>query len=200
MSISQEKITTFLFDLDGVIRNYYEKDTTLVEKKYGLELGTFDKVAFTDDLLISVTTGILKRHEWIEIIGIKINNLLAAFEWGNRPLHLDNEVLNMIKILKSRGFPICLLTNGTDNLFNELCDMGLEQEFTHIFNSAELGFAKPSPKIYKIVMERLNLRPENIAFIDDNKENVFVAQNLGIQSLHFNGIDTLKEWLENNFI
>jgi HAD superfamily hydrolase (TIGR01509 family) len=190
------KVSTFLFDLDGVIRIYDDNDTSLLETRHGLELGTIDKVAFSNDLLDMVTTGKLKRDEWVRMVGIRMNNLPAALEWENRPVHVDNEILSTIRDLKSRGFQIFLITNGTDNLLNELRNLGIEKEFTHIFNSSELGIAKPSPEIYRIVLKRYNLNPENIAYIDDNKQNIAEAQKLGIESHHYHGISALEEWLK----
>ena len=198
MMLSSGTITTFLFDLDGVIRIYLDKDTSLIEEKYGLALGTIDEIAFSNDLLIKVTTGKIKRHEWVRMIGIRMNNLQAALEWESRPVYVNREVLDIIRKLRSIGFQVCLVTNGTDNLLNELRRLDIDNEFIHIFNSADLGFAKPSPMVYRAILDFCKLRPENVAYIDDNKENVSEAQNMGITSLQYNGINTLKEWLKNN--
>ena len=119
MMLSSGTITTFLFDLDGVIRIYLDKDTSLIEEKYGLALGTIDEIAFSNDLLIKVTTGKIKRHEWVRMIGIRMNNLQAALEWESRPVYVNREVLDIIRKLRSIGFQVCLVTNGTDNLLNE---------------------------------------------------------------------------------
>jgi len=198
MTSNQKKITTILFDLDGVLRIYLDEDTNLIEKKHGLEFGIIDKTAFTEDLLMKVTTGRLERLEWVKIVGEKINNLQAALDWENRPVYIDNEVLSIVRELGSMGYQICLITNGTDNLSNELRNLGIEKEFAHIFNSAELGVAKPSPEIYKIVLTRCKLKPENIAYIDDNKNNVLEAQNLGFNSTQYSSVESLKEWLKIN--
>jgi HAD superfamily hydrolase (TIGR01509 family) len=45
---------------------------------------------------------------------------------------------------------------------------------------------KPDAEIYKILVDRYDLNPEETLFIDDRKSNIEAAQNAGICGYHFN--------------
>ena len=188
----------FLFDLDGVIRLYSDDDTRSVERKFGLKPGIIDRFAFTEDLLTKVTTGRITRREWITLLGAKIDNMEAAFEWENRPVYVDNEIIDIIRKLKVAGFQVCLITNGTNNLRTELTNLGIENEFDHIFNSSDIGIAKPSSRIYQIVINDTRIDPANIAYIDDNRENVQEAKKIGMKVYHYKGFSNLLKWLHDS--
>ena len=47
------------------------------------------------------------------------------------------------------------------------------------------GVQKPDERIYKILLERYNLRPEETVFFDDLIENVIAARELGIHGILF---------------
>lgn len=51
--------------------------------------------------------------------------------------------------------------------------------------SGEEGLIKPDPAIYKLLLDRYNLDPEESVFIDDRIENVEAAQALKFHGIHF---------------
>ena len=55
-------------------------------------------------------------------------------------------------------------------------------EFDHIFNTAELGIAKPNPDVFRLVCATLEVPPERILFIDDLAENVAGATEAGLSA------------------
>ena len=48
---------------------------------------------------------------------------------------------------------------------------------------------KPDTEIYRILVDRYNLKPEETLFIDDRKSNVEAAESEGICGYHFNARD-----------
>ncbi len=87
--------------------------------------------------------------------------------------------------LHARGIRLAICTNNVrewqprwlpilpDGLFELIVDSGFE------------GTRKPEPRIYELVLERLNLRPEDCAFVDDLEVNVKAARELGFHGVHF---------------
>ena len=51
--------------------------------------------------------------------------------------------------------------------------------------SAEVKLAKPDPRIYHLALARLDVRAEDVVFIDDVLENVQAAQALGMRGVQF---------------
>ena len=55
---------------------------------------------------------------------------------------------------------------------------------------------KPDPKIYRILLERFNLVPEQSVFIDDYPENIEGARKLGMKGIVFKGVEDAKNELK----
>jgi HAD superfamily hydrolase (TIGR01509 family) len=188
-------IDVFLCDLDGVVRLYDEFDTHKVEDTYKLPRGCIERTAFSADLLRQVTTGALSRQEWVATIGNFIGNASAAEAWERRPVATDSRVLAAIAQVKRRGIPVCLVTNGTDNLRAELENLRIDTFFDEIFNSAELGVAKPATAIYEIILSRIGCPASRVAYVDDTGDNISAARALGIRTLQYSNFEQLKAWL-----
>lgn len=55
--------------------------------------------------------------------------------------------------------------------------------------SGQVGLRKPDPAIYELALERIGVRPEDCAFVDDLERNVEVARRLGMCGVHHAGDD-----------
>lgn len=64
--------------------------------------------------------------------------------------------------------------------------------FEGIVVSGEEKCIKPYEKIYNIILNRFNLKPEESLFIDDNLDNIKTAQSMGIKCHHFTSSDKLE--------
>ena len=73
--------------------------------------------------------------------------------------------------------------------------------FDHIFISAELGLAKPDPRIYQAVEKEIRKDPPEMVFVDDFIENVEAAREAGWNAIHFRSregaLAELAEYLDN---
>ena len=69
-------------------------------------------------------------------------------------------------------------------------------KFEGIVVSGEEKVVKPDPQIYRILMERYQINPENAIFIDDMHKNVVAAAELGFHAIHFQGEQDLRKRLE----
>ena len=52
--------------------------------------------------------------------------------------------------------------------------------------------AKPDPAIYRLVLEKLNVQPEESLFLDDKLINVEAAQALGMHAIRISTVDRLR--------
>ena len=51
--------------------------------------------------------------------------------------------------------------------------------------SYEVKMIKPMPEIYRLLLERYALKPEECVFLDDSEENIEGARRAGIQTVLF---------------
>ncbi|MEZ4792050.1 MAG: HAD family phosphatase [Gelidibacter sp.] len=68
--------------------------------------------------------------------------------------------------------------------------------FDAFYLSHEINLRKPSPDIYQFVLGKHHLRPQEILFIDDTKENIVAASKLG---MHTWNIDPAKDDITHLF-
>lgn len=57
--------------------------------------------------------------------------------------------------------------------------------FDVVIFSAEVRLAKPDPRIYQLMLEKLGVQAPDTIFIDDFQKNIDAAQALGIHGVHF---------------
>jgi putative hydrolase of the HAD superfamily len=71
--------------------------------------------------------------------------------------------------------------------------------FDKVYASHLMKLIKPDPRFWQFILTMEEEVPENVFFIDDNKDNVLAAEKLGIRSHLFTSPDAaeevLKQWL-----
>lgn len=86
--------------------------------------------------------------------------------------------------------PMALLTNSGPNTRSRLVARHeLERWFSVIVISAEEGFSKPDPLIYRRTCERLGRLPAECLFVDDQQPNVSGAEAAGLSAIRFTSSD-----------
>ena len=83
-------------------------------------------------------------------------------------------------------------------------DVIKEKNITSVFNEIITSYnekiAKPNKEIYKIALKKLNLKAEETIYIDDMKDNVRIAKELGMKGIVFKDFNSFKEELEKILI
>lgn len=110
--------------------------------------------------------------------------------------HLNQPLLSLISELHS-NYKIGLISNTDPAAAEYLRKSRALVDFDVTIFSCEAGGVKPGPAIYQAALERLEVRPAELVFVDDRPVMVEGAQNLGINGLVFEGIDKLKPTLQS---
>jgi putative hydrolase of the HAD superfamily len=101
-------------------------------------------------------------------------------------LLLFPDVKNTLFWLRSKGFRIGVLTNFTlASVEMSLKTLGIWEYVDVACGATIIGVAKPDPKAYKIVMEKLNADPRKTVFFDDEVKHVVGARYAGITNAFF---------------
>jgi 2-haloacid dehalogenase len=99
----------------------------------------------------------------------------------------------VVQELHRRGVPLYGLTNWSAETFPHARErFDFLAWFAGIVVSGAEGVIKPSPEIFRILIERFDLRTADVVFIDDNPINVEAARAFGIDSHHFRSADQLR--------
>ncbi|MCR5249963.1 MAG: HAD family phosphatase [Lachnospiraceae bacterium] len=95
-----------------------------------------------------------------------------------------------IDALKEAGYRLYCITNFTPAGFEQCYEhISFVERFDGGVYSFREGVAKPDPEIYKILLERYELKAEECVFIDDTEENVRSAEKLGFKGIVFTGYE-----------
>ena len=111
--------------------------------------------------------------------------LWQEFAKGNR-WRLNESACGLFDFLDRQGTPFVLLTNWDVRVRSVLHDHGLQDRFSHIFISSEIGSEKPDRGIFDFAASSLNVKPHSILHVGDHYElDVLGARNAGWQAAHF---------------
>lgn len=108
--------------------------------------------------------------------------------------------LEIVKRLRRQGFQVALLTNVRKDKAEVLKKLGYYEYFHPTVLSCDVNCVKPDPKIYKILLDKLGVSPEECLFIDDKRENVEAAQAMGLDVICFFSAEQLTLELQKRGI
>ncbi len=181
------EIKAVLLDLDGVLRHWNNQKLFDVEDSLNLVRGYLLKNAFESALLHRAITGLITHEQWMKEVIDKVSIEIGASSseilmnaWIASDFTLDREIYNALK----EQYPeakFALLTNATDKLKEDLAGTFILEEFDYIFDSSEIGFAKPDRRIFEYALEKLGVRAGEVLYIDDSEGNVDVGKGMGLE-------------------
>ena len=102
--------------------------------------------------------------------------------------------------LRAAGLVTAVLTNGTDTISAEAEQMGLHAHFDAVFNSAEIGYAKPDARAFRAVLDAFGMKPHQVFFTDDSPGKLAGAKDLGIGTHLYQGVTGLRRALHAHSI
>ena len=122
----------------------------------------------------------------------KLNIVVVfCYEYASGCIETSCRILQKLQ----QKYRMALVSNFYGNICSVLRDFGLYSFFEAVIESAVVGKRKPDPAIWKMGIDSLNLRPEEICVIGDSmKKDIIPAKSLGCNVVWLKG----KEWDSNN--
>jgi len=100
--------------------------------------------------------------------------------------------VEILHSLKEAGYPLYGLSNWPQEKYLIIRPkFDFFDWFDDILISGEVKLAKPDPKIFQLLLERIQRKPEDCLLIDDSQENIRVAAHLGFQTILFTNPEDL---------
>ena len=195
-------IKAIIFDFGRVISA--QKPASLFrgyEDELGLAPGALNRVMFGSDAWQETLVGRKTADDyWREIgpaLGLRTPDEIEAFR---RRYHADEaintNVLNLIRQLRGR-YKLGVLSNAPPGLVEWLADWEILDLFDVVICSGDEGVVKPDPTIFELVLERLDVAPEEAVFIDDYPGHVEAARSLGLHGILFTTAQALVSELDH---
>ena len=151
---------------------------------------------------------LMKRHkDFWEITEDSLDKSMSVF---NIDKSLRDELLNLYKVLspypeveevlkslKKKNLKLCILSNGTPELLNELVSSNnLKNLFDKIFSIEEVKVYKPDPRVYELPIKKFNIQPKEITFLSANTWDVSGGGNYGYNSIWVNRNNSQFDFLD----
>lgn len=193
-------IKAVILDFGGVIAEEgFREGMKAIARKDGLDPEGFFSLA--DSLIYE--TGYVKglideKSFWKalkEITGIKSENEELREEILKRFI-LREEVLKFVDDLRSKGLITAVLSDQT-NWLDEINERSpFYQHFDHVFNSFNIGKGKREPGTFLYICSIMNLKPDEVIFVDDNPYNIKNAEREGLHSILYVDFYQTKRFIE----
>jgi putative hydrolase of the HAD superfamily len=175
-----------IFDVMGVIFTVSD-DTNDLLIPYIQTLKPQIKKETVKQLYLDASLGNISAHEfWAELEFPSRDIDKIQKDYLDTHLTLDKGFIECVKTLKSK-YIIALLSNDVSEWSGYLRKRHRINEYIdYAFISSDLHLRKPDPEIYKQALNRMNAKPSECVFIDDDPRRVDAAAELGIASILFN--------------
>jgi glucose-1-phosphatase len=200
-------INTILFDVGGVLvqtvdtskRGPWEEQLglskgQLTDEVYSIEPGELATIGWTTDEIMWGEIG--KRFALSQQ---ELDRMKEDFYEGDI---LNTEFFTYVESLVGR-YQIALATNAWENARKVYTERyHLDKITKEMIISAEIGIQKPDPRFFELALGRLGVLAENTLFVDDTRENIIAAKELGIHTVLFKyteqAIEDINTALRNN--
>ena len=169
---------------------------------------------FSDDSLVEkMYTTIFDSPEWLHMDkGILTHDEATCIFCKREPeyqqeIHRVMQSVNEMFIQKTDSIEVLLKTKEMghgvyylSNIHKEIRDYLLKNhDYFRVFDggvfSCDINFIKPSPEIYRHLLDKYHLNPHECLFFDDMEQNVSAAEKEGIKSVLFTTADCVLDFL-----
>ena len=95
-------------------------------------------------------------------------------------------VVHKARELRDAGYRMGLLTNNVREWAQRWrASFPVDEIFSVVVDSSEVGLRKPDARIYELTCEQLDVAPTSAVFIDDSQDNLETAAALGMETVQF---------------
>ena len=193
-------IRAVFFDLGGVIvRTEYQAPRQQLAERLGMEYDDLSKIVFDSETGLQASLGAITALQHWESVMKRLKRpyeemtaIRDEFFAGDI---VDRDILQFLRSLHGK-YVTGLISNAWSDLRNYLVREKMDDAFDHIIISAEVGVAKPEPKIFKIALEKAGVKPNEAVFVDDFYANIEGCEKVGMKGIHFKDAQTTLEQLK----
>ena len=184
-------ISTVIFDLGDVLVSANIKDYLIADPEVPneivdelLKLWFIDKDEVDDTMDLDTYREIVNKR-----MGVEFSKYIPKlFQYNVDCVTAFDYTIPMIQDLKDKGYKVYYLSNWSAWTYDLLQEAG-KFDFLKLMDggvfSYDAGYMKPDEEIYKILLNKYKINPEEALFFDDREENIEAANKLGIHGVHF---------------
>ena len=207
--IKKTKVKAVLLDLDNTLYEYepchqyaLKSCWQYLKKNHKISFAQFKKnYEVARQSVKKYTLGQAASHSrflyfqrFLEKIYGKTNIVLTIeleeLYWKNffKKMKLFNGVLDFLKKCRKNNIKVCLITDLTAKIqFEKINHLKIGKYLNFVVSSEEAGHDKPHQDIFKLALEKLELRPKDVILIgDDYEKDLAGGEKIGIKTILIN--------------
>ena len=179
-------MTTFIWDFDGTLVDFYEAIGQALQVTYAHYGLAFDEQWIMDFIIKESVKALL--YQVAKEQELDFAELLAFFKKEQEARdYLIKPMPHLIEVLaatKQKGVTHFVYTHKGITANDVLERLGVRQYFTEVVTSAN-GFArKPEPEAINYLLEKYDLDKTSTYYVGDRRLDVESAENAGIKSIN----------------
>lgn len=192
-----------MFDAYGVCLSRGYPDTSeALGKMFKMDPKKIQSVLYGKYFNMAALKKITQKQAWdlaVKELGLPIGGLEAKkLHYGL--MELNSRVLSLALELK-KIFRIALLSKNTRSQFHDLQQMfpRLGNIFgKDMINTWEYNLPKASRQTIKFICREYKVKPQEILYFDDQKDNLKEPEKMGVATIHYRNFNQFKKELEKH--
>jgi beta-phosphoglucomutase len=184
------KISTLLFDMDGVLidaREWHYEALNRALNLFGMEISRYEHLVSYNGLPTRKKLEMLSMERGLPA-GLHgfINELKQVYttELINLKCKPSFQHQYAVSKLRAAGYRMAVCSNSVKQSVEAMLQRAdLLQHFEFFLSNQDVTKPKPDPEVYLKAMDRLNVRPEECLVIEDNHNGIKAAQAAGANLL-----------------
>lgn len=184
------KVKAILFDMDGVLidaKEWHYEALNRALSLFGIEINRYDHLTTFDGLPTKVKLQKLSKRFFLpESLHPFINEVkqLYTVELIHQKCHPMFHHEYALSNLKKQGYKIAVCSNSVRKTVELMMNKsGLMPYLDMIVSNEDVKKSKPDPEMYKITIDKFNLRPEECVVVEDNVNGIIAGKESGAHVL-----------------
>lgn len=179
-------IKAVIFDYGGVVRLSHSC-WEMIAAAYSISVETLTEKA--QPFLTLFSKGLITENQFWKQLSSRLKKPIPENKkdlWRKsyeKNFRLSSEIIHFVKELKRQGIKTAVLSNTIKPHVEIATRHKGYRDFDVVILSCEVNLQKPEKEIYLLTVKQLRVNPKKCIFIDDKKEYLAPAEELGMKTI-----------------
>lgn len=188
------RLASIVCGIDQVVLMFDPRVARRIERRHNLPEGSLLDTLVDLPTAKLASVGAISHERWLRYARQSLPPP-AVDEWLGYHGTLNQPVVDILTSAVLAGARLFFLANSTARLWADLAHHDLGDLAEETFSSADIGYAKPDPRVYEHVIDAAALNPRRTLYVDGNPSWVHVGRELGLRGHRYTGVAALREEL-----